>query len=180
MLEAMAMMSGFQRVYLVAMVLMLYPAWRRQRYALLWMWASMLAMFAVCLAMDLGLFGETAEANKLNSYLWMMIVDLTTGVIMVLRAGLSRVIAAGYAVTVPLYIMMFSGLFTRAEDAFTVINVMATLQVLVLCLGSLDNHSGGGGRRRAFVRLPLALPGRGAPVSGGPISPAIAEGQEVK
>jgi hypothetical protein len=167
-------MNSFQVVYSLALLALIVPAWGRQRFAWAWLMGNLVAMLAASLAMDLGLLsGHDARVA-------MMSIDLATGVGLAMRPGLPRVIAAGYAVTVPLYFPLISGLFTRAESAFTVIYIVAALQIGALCLGSFDSHSGGGGGRRASVRLPLALSRRGAPVSGRTISPATLQGQEME
>jgi len=88
----------------------------------------------------------------------MMITDLATGSALVLRSGLARVIAAGYALTVPLYLPVIRGLFTRADADFTLISTVAALQIGALAIGTLGGHSGGAGRRLSSVRLSMAAP----------------------
>lgn len=106
----------------------------------------------------------------------MMIVDAATGAFMVLRKDLSRVIAVGYSVTVPIYWLLVSGFFTRVDDAFAAIYLVSALQIVALGIGALagdsgDGGSGGiGGRRFRSVRRGLALSARGGPVLPGPIS----------
>ena len=105
-----------------------------------------------------------------------MIVDAATGAFMVLRKDLSRVIAVGYSVTVPIYWLLVSGFFTRVDDAFAAIYLVSALQIVALGIGALagdsgDGGSGGiGGRRFRSVRRGLALSARGGPVLPGPIS----------
>lgn len=176
MLDALAEINGFQRVYLLALLVLTYPAWRGQRYALGCMWANAIAMLAVSWAMDLWLFGDTLEANKTEAYRAMMVVDAATGAFMVLRKDLPRVIAAGYSLTVPIYWLLFSGFFTRAEGAFTVIYIVSALQIVALGIGTLGGDSGVGGsddiggRRFRSVRRGMALSARGGPVLPGSIS----------
>lgn len=176
MLDALAEINGFQRVYLLALLMLTYPAWRNQRYSLGCIWANAIAMLAVCGAMDLWLFGDTLEANKTEAYRAMMVVDAATGAFMVLRKDLSRVIAVGYSVTVPIYWLLFSGFFTRTDDAFTAIYVVTALQIVALGIGTLagdsgDSGSGGvGGRRLRHIRRGVVSSPRGGPVLPGPIS----------
>lgn len=176
MLDALAEINGFQRVYLLALLALTYPAWRGKRYALGCMWANAVAMLAVSLAMDLWLFGDTLEANKTEAYRAMMVVDAATGAFMVLRKDLPRVIAVGYSLTVPIYWLLFSGFFTRADNAFAVIYIVSALQIVALGIGTLagDNGGGGsggiGGRRFRSVRRGVVSSPRGGPVLPWPIS----------
>ena len=82
-------MNSFQSAYLVAILALAYPAWTRQRFALICLWGNFAAMLASSLAMDIGALSP-ADA-RVN----MMIVDLVTGVALAMRPGLARVIAAG-------------------------------------------------------------------------------------
>ncbi len=143
-------MNEAQQAYLVALVALTYPAWSRQRYALVWLWANLAAMLAASLAMDIG------AMNIEDARLCMMIADLATGVALACRQGLPRVIAAGYAITVPLYVPLFHGLFTRANADFTVIYIVAALQIGALAIGSLGGSSGGHRRRLSSGGLSVA------------------------
>lgn len=145
-------MNFFQASYLVALVALTYPAWTRQRFALIFLWGNLAAMLAFSLAMDIG------ALSPADARVSMMIVDLVTGVALAMRPGLARVIAAGYALTVPLYVPLISGFFTRGDADFTIVYCVSALQIMALAFGTLGNNSGGGKRRR-FVsgRGSLAL-----------------------
>jgi hypothetical protein len=157
---------------LVALVALTYPAWGRQRYALGWLWVNLVAMLAASFAMDLG------ALDRGNASIVMMMIDLTAGVALAMRAGLPRVIAAGYALTIPLYVPMISGFFTRMAEPFTIIYAVSVAQILVFGLGSLGGNGGGGGRRPHSHKVSMAIPQRGAAMAGGPISAVACNGQE--
>lgn len=153
-------MNQFQQAYTVALLIITLIAWRRHGYVLICLWVSLLTTLAVCLAMDLGLDKDTSRLS-------MMIVDLATGVALAMRPGLARVIAAGYAVTVPLYVPAISGLFTRGDANFTIIYIVGALQLGALAVGSLGGNGGGGGRRLPSHRVSMAItPGNGGVYSG--------------
>jgi hypothetical protein len=90
-------MNDFQIGYTIALVALTYPAWGRQRYALLWLWFNLVATLAVCLAMDLG------AIDREGATVSMLIIDLCAGVGLALRTGVPHLIAWGYAITVPIY-----------------------------------------------------------------------------
>jgi len=144
--------NGFQAAYLIALACLTYPAWRGHRFAVLALWGNMVAMLAASLAMDLG------ALDRGNASLTMMIIDLATGVALATRPGLERVIAAGYAVTVPLYVPLIHGLFTGLPSQFTLVYLVSALQIGALAIGTLRGHSGGGGRRLPARGRALALP----------------------
>lgn len=142
-------MNQFQITYSLALLALTVPAWGRQRYALACLWGNLIATLAICFAMDMGLDPDTSRLS-------MMITDLATGAVLAIRQGLPRVIAAGYAITVPFYALAISGLFTRGDAAFTLIYVAAALQIGALAIGSLGGHSGGIRRRLSSGRLFVA------------------------
>lgn len=155
-------MNGFQVTYLLALVALTYPAWGRQRHALGLLWVNLVATLGVCLLMDLGLMGRGSATVS------MLLVDLATGVALSLGAGLSRVIAWGYAVTVPLYFLAIMGV-AQIDTTYGLVYIAATAQLGVLAVGSLGN-GGGGGRRRAVDRFALGVSPRNAAVYPGAIS----------
>lgn len=168
-------MSGFQITYSLALLALAYPAWDRQRFALLCLAGNLSATLLACLAMDLGAVdGESARV-------WMMVIDLATGVVLAMRPGLPRVIAAGYALTVPLYVPLIHGLFTRGNADFTVVYWVSALQIMALAFGTFGDHSGGGKRRRfAPRRVPLAISLGGDTVLPGHLSQHSREDLEVR
>lgn len=168
-------MNLFQASYLVALVALTYPAWGRQRYALACLWGNLAAMLAASLAMDLGALSPT------DARVIMMIVDLVTGVALAMRPGLARGIAAGYALTVPLYVPLISGFFTRGDADFTIVYIVSALQIGALAFGTFGDHSGGGKRRGlSSRRIPLALSLGGDTVLPGHVSAHSGEGVETR
>jgi hypothetical protein len=156
--------NSFQVAYLLALVALTYPAWGWQRYALGCLWGNLLAMLAASLAMDLG------ALDRADASITMMLIDLSTGAALSMRPGLSRVIAAGYAVTVPLYVPAISGLFTRGDANFTIIYIVASLQLGALAVGSFGGFGGGSGRRRIAFRRPVEIQGGNVGIHCQPIS----------
>lgn len=138
-------MNDQQVAYLIALLALTYPAWGRQRYALLALWGNLLAMLGACLAMDLDLL-DRIQATKA-----MLTIDLWTGTIMALRPGLSRIIAMGYAISVQLYFvnLVFG---VQISTAFAIIYVVAFAQLAVLGIGTLGGNSGGGLRGHSVYR----------------------------
>lgn len=170
-------MNGFQIAYALTLVALTYPAWAGQRYSLLCLWANLLATLTACLAMDLAMISPD------SARLWMMIADLSTGAALASRPGLSRVIAAGFALTIPLYVPSISGLFTRGQVDFTIVYIVNSLQLGALGLGSLEGGSGSGGGRVHRLdagRLSMGKAPRSGRVSGGAISTTAFQGQEME
>ena len=166
-------MNTFQIAYSLALLALVYPAWGRQRLVALLLLANLVATLVACWLMDIG-----AMPNG-DSRAVMMQIDLITGVAMALRPGLAQVIAFGYALTVPLYWPLISGLFTRADLAFTLIYIVNALQIGALAAGIFGDHSGGGKRRRFSPRrIPMALSRRGVPVLPGHVSQHSGEARE--
>ena len=155
-------MNDFQIAYLIALVALSYPAWGRQRHALGLLWVNLVATLGVCLLMDLGLMGRGSATVS------MLLVDLATGVALSLSVGLSRVIAGGYAVTVPLYFLAILGV-AQIDTTYGLVYIAATAQLGVLAVGSLGN-GGGGGRRRLTDRFALGASPRNTAVYPGAIS----------
>jgi hypothetical protein len=154
----------YQTLYALALLALAYPAWGRQRFAFLCLAVNLAATLLACLAMDLGAVdGESARV-------WMMVIDLWTGVILAMRPGLPRVISLGYALTVPLYVPLIHGLFTRGIADFAVVYCVAALQIGALFIGTLGGHSGNGGNRLVARGLPMATQGGNLGLSMGAIS----------
>ena len=142
-------MTTFQIVYVVVMVLLVYPAWGQQRYALAWLWANLAATLAACLAMDVGYLDRDGATAS------MMVIDICAGVALCQRPGLPRLISWGYVVTVPIYAANIA-FDVQTLATYAILNAVAALQVGVLVVGM---GSGGGGIRGRFGRsFPLAIP----------------------
>jgi hypothetical protein len=143
-------MSVQQITYALILAALSYPAWGKQRAAMLALWVNMLAVLAVCLAMDLGAIGrDTATLS-------MMIADLATGAALATKPGAARIIALGYAVTVPIYsVNLVFGVPIIAT--FGYIYLAAFAQLGVLAIGTFGGDGGGSGRRHVSVRHPVAI-----------------------
>ena len=75
-----------------------------------------------------------------------MIIDFTTGVWLVSRPGLPRIVAMFYAVTFPIYAAIL--FFALPQVAgFGVITVMAFVQLGVVTIDTVTGGGTGGGKR---------------------------------
>lgn len=158
-------MNFFQIAYALALVALAYPAWGRQRYALGWLVANLVATLAACLAMDLGMIDRDGATVSMS------IIDLCAGVGLALRPGIPQLIAWGYAVTVPIY---FANLiWGKPIDAtFALVYIAAVAQMGVFAIGCGPGFgSGGGGNRGRFAsRVSVVLSGRNGAPSGAVLS----------
>jgi hypothetical protein len=143
-------LNDFQIIYTLILVALTYPAWGRQRYPLVCLWVNLVCNLAACLAMDLG------ALDRDGATVAMLTVDLSTGVALALRPGISQIIAWGYAITGPLYFLnLVAGV--AIDATFAIVYVAAITQLGVLAIGSLG--SGGGGiRRRAAPVASVVFP----------------------
>lgn len=168
-------MNSYQVAYLLALAALTYPAWGKQRYALGCLWGNLVVTLAACLAMDLGLFSRD------DATVSMLIVDLSTGVALALRPGISQIIAWGYAITVPIY---FANLVwgNPIDATYALIYIAATAQVGVLAIGVIPGSGAGGGRRRRPFANHISVvyeTGNGAP-SGALVSRVSSGGRVAK
>lgn len=155
-------MNPFQIAYTAALVALSFPAWERQRHSLTLLWGNLLMTLGICLLMDLDIMGRG------NATVSMLLIDLCTGVALSLRGGLSRLIAWGYAITVPLYFIAILGA-AQIDTTYGFIYIAATAQLGVLAIGSLGN--GGGGLRGWLAgRLALGASARNEALHQGAIS----------
>ena len=161
-------MSSFQIIYALALLALTYPGWQAGHCrVVLVLWANMLAILAIAGAWDLGLIGD------LERFRYFLVIDLASGAALVIKPGLSRVVAIGYAVGFPFYIPLISDLFTEETKALTVICTQSALQIGALAFGSLGGNSGSGGRRNRRLlasRSSLASASGGVSLPGGAIS----------
>lgn len=131
-------------------------AWRGPSFAVWVLLGNMLATLAVCGAMDL------QWITRDNATLSMMLTDFASAAVLITKPGISRIIAAGYGVTVPIY--SASIIFGATESAtFAVVVAIGFLQLMVAGIGSNDNGLRGRGGR-SYVGHPLLLARR---VDGG-------------
>lgn len=145
-------MNDFQTAYLIALVVLTYPAWGRQRYALACLWANLVCNLAACLAMDIGALDRDGATVS------MLTVDLSTGVALALRPGISQIIAWGYAITGPIYFLNLMA-DVAIGATFAIVYVAAITQLGVLAIGSFG--SGGGGLRRLAASVASVAFSRG-------------------
>ena len=148
-------MNGFQVTYLTVLVVLTCAAYRGGFwFALGCLWANAVATLAVAGAMDMGWFERT------DATLSYMVIDTVTGGILVSRAGLPRVLALLYVITVPTYAanlifgLPLDGMFLLIYAA-----AMAQLGVVASALGT--GGSGGGGRSRRLGRMASLAPSAG-------------------
>lgn len=172
--------DAFQLAYAVALIALTYPAWRSGNGRIVAViWANMAAIFAVAGAWDVGLIGDEAR------FRFYMTVDLASGAALIIRPGLSRVVAIGYAATFPFYIPLVSGFFTEQSPPIGVILAQSALQLGALGIGICGGHGGsGGGRNRSRRGLrhdihSLAQARRGGPVLPGHVSQHSGEVREI-
>ena len=138
-------MNNQQVIY--AVILAALWATKSDRYLMAWLTFNLFATLCAAGLMDIGVL-DRKEATST-----MMIVDLATGSGLAVRAGLSRVVSLGYAVTVPLYSLnLVFGV--QPKEMFAVIFAIAFLQLGVVTLGTFG---GGGGHRSNGGRLHSAF-----------------------
>ena len=101
---------------------------------------NFIATLAVCGAMDL------SWLDRPSATAWMMIIDFTTGVWLVSRPGLPRIVAMFYAVTLPIYAAVLF-LALPLVVGFGVINVIAFVQLGVVTIDTVTGGGAGGGKR---------------------------------
>jgi hypothetical protein len=154
--------NGYQIVYSLALVALTFPAWDRQRPALALLWANLLATLFVCWLMDIGIL------SRGDATVSMLLIDLCTGVALSIKGGLCRIIAWGYAITVPIYFLSIVG-SAQIDTTFAIVYIAATTQLGALAIGSLGN-GGGGLRGWASGRMAFGPPARNAAVYPGAIS----------
>ena len=113
--------------------------------------ANLAATLAACLAMDLGWLSRD-EAT-----LTMCVIDLASGVVLLSSPGLGRIVALGYAITVPIYSanLIFG---VQIGATYALVNVAAIAQVMVALIGQ-NSDDGGNLRRSADGADPLFLSG---------------------
>ena len=99
------------------------------------MLANMAATLAACLALDLG-------AERGGVTLSIMLADLAAGAVLLPRPGLPRVIAAGYAIMVPLYSLTIV-FDVQTGTTFAIVNGIGFIQLAVAGIGSGADNGGG-------------------------------------
>ena len=101
--------------------------------------ANMAATLVACLAMDLGALDRTGATMT------MMVIDFASGAVLLTKPGQSRLIAMGYAVTVPIYAgTILAGI--AESTTFAIVIGIGFCQLVVVGIGSGGGH---GLRRRS-------------------------------
>ena len=123
--------------------------------------ANLVVTLLACLMFDLG------HIDRIGLTVSLMVIDVASGAALVVAPGLSRIVAVGYAVTVPIYSLNL--LFGVQNDTtFAILYTVAAAQLGVVSIG---NGNGGGNIRRRFDV------GHSLAVSGG-ISEVVARGYD--
>ena len=151
-------MSGPQIAYAVALVALF--AWRGPSFTAWVLLGNMGAALAGCYAMDLGVIGRT------DTTLAMMLIDFVSASLLLTQPGMPRVIAAGYAVTIPLYAL--NVVFGVSESTtFALVIGLGFVQLVVAGIGA-GGDDRGNRSRRDDVAGPVSVSGRNyGMVSGG-------------
>jgi hypothetical protein len=115
--------------------------------------ANALATLAVCGLMDAG------ALDRSNATLFMMLVDLLSGVALATRSGLSRVIAWGYALNVAIYSLnIVLGISLNAT--FALVYLIGLAQLGMLTIGPRGDNGYRNRRGRGAAPLFDAVPRR--------------------
>jgi hypothetical protein len=150
-------MSGMQIAYAIALAGLF--AWRGPSLTAWVLLGNMVAALVGCLAMDWGLLGRS------DATLTMMLIDFVSAAILVTQPGLPRVIAAGYAATIPLYSL--SIMFSVAESTtFAIVIGIGFAQLAVAGIGAGGDDRGNRGRF-SDVGYPVSVSGRNSGMGAG-------------
>lgn len=141
-------MSNPQIIYLAALVAAVLI--RRPCFATWGVCGNALGILAVCGLMDLG------AVDRSDATLFMMLVDLVSGVALATRSGLARAIAWGYALNVLFYSLNII-LSLSPDTTFALVYLIGFIQIGMLAIGPRgDNgsfHRGGLPAFRLFAAL---------------------------
>lgn len=144
-------MSELQIIYLVWLVVVFVI--RPPCFAVWVVCGNALATLAVCGLMDLG------ALDRSNATLFMMIVDLLSGVVLATRSGLSRVIAWGYALNVAIYSLNIV-LGISISATFALVYLIGLAQLGMLTIGPRGDNGYRNRRGRGAAPLFDAVPRR--------------------
>ena len=142
-------MNTWQIIYIVWLAGIF---WVRNPNPAMWvLLVNALVTLAACEAMDLGLLSR-APGND-QATMAQMLIDFVSLATLLNWRGLSKVIAAGYMVTVPVY--SYSIIFGGSIDTtFAVVMAVGYAQLVAVSVGS----NGGNGRRRLHRLLGVLHP----------------------
>jgi len=139
------------QIIYAAILLALWVA-KADRHVMTWLTINLAAMLVAAGLMDIGLIEREAATVA------MMTIDLATGVALAFGPGLSKIIAVGYAITIPLYSLeLVFGV--SISTTIAIVLFIAFAQLGVVCFDRF-NGSGGGGRYHRGLDThphPLAL-----------------------
>jgi hypothetical protein len=144
-------MSDAQIIYLAWLVAVFVI--RPPCFAVWVVCANALGILAVCGLMDLG------AVDRSDATLFMMLVDLVSGVVLATRGGLSRVIAWGYALNVAIYSLnIVLGISLNAT--FALVYLIGLAQLGMLTIGPRGDNGSRNRRGRGAAPLFDAVPRR--------------------
>lgn len=112
---------------------------KADHFVMAWLTFNLLATLCVAGLLDIGV------TTRMETTQSMMVIDLITGAGLVVRAGISRIVSLGYAISVPLYSLNLY-FEVQPEVIFAIVFTIAFSQLGVVFLGSF----GGGGSGRKF------------------------------
>lgn len=125
-------MSTPQIIYATWLALLFVSG--KHRFTVLVVTANMVAILAACGLMDIGAVDRDRATGL------MMVADVATGATLAWRAGVSRVVAWGYAATVPLY--SASLIFGYSEIATSaLVYVVAYAQLGIISVGKPSDRA---------------------------------------
>jgi len=124
------------QIIYAAILLVLWAA-KADRHVMTWLTINLAAMLIAAGLMDIGVVEREAATVA------MMTIDLATGVALAFGPGLSKIIAVGYAITIPLYSLeLVFGV--SISTTIAIVLFIAFAQLGVVCFDRFN--SGGGGR----------------------------------
>jgi len=143
-------MTSLQIAYIAAIIALW--AVKSDRRVMVALTINLLATLAIVGLMDIGVLDRSGSTASI------MVIDLATGAYLAMSGGLARLVALGYALTVPLYsLSLIFGI--QEATTFAIVYIIVFAQVGVVCFDRF-NGSGGGGRYRRGLDTnphPLAL-----------------------
>lgn len=146
-------MSNPQIIYLAALVAAVLI--RRPCFATWGVCGNALGILAVCGLMDLG------AVDRSDATLFMMLVDLVSGVALATRSGLARAIAWGYALNVLFYSLNII-LSLSPDTTFALVYLIGFIQIGMLAIGPRGDNGYRNRRGRGVVSVFDAVPRRNA------------------
>lgn len=142
-------MNGFQIAYTLALAVII--GWRGLSFVTVLLAINLAATLGACWAFDLGAMDRDGLTR------WMMVIDLAAGSVLAVRPGAARLVAVGYALTVPLYALPL-GFGVQLDTTLAIVYIVASAQLMVAAIGPGSGDTGGGRRgRRGSVPAAMAV-----------------------